>query len=200
MRNMKYFALLAGYLLGSIPFGYLVSKYLKGINILEHGSGNIGFTNVLRTVGWPPALVVLVGDIGKGALAAWLGLTTGGQLFGIFCGIAALLGHSFSVFLRFKGGKMVATGLGVLIVLTPKVAVVTAVIWLSTLFITKYVSLASILAAISLFPSIVMFDESLGMKIFLATAGTFIIYKHRKNIDRLIKGQESKIGQKAGRK
>jgi glycerol-3-phosphate acyltransferase PlsY len=81
---MEYIALLAGYLLGSIPFGYLVSKYWKGINILEHGSGNIGFTNVLRTVGWPPALVVLVGDIGKGALAAWLGVATGGQLFGIF--------------------------------------------------------------------------------------------------------------------
>lgn len=197
---MEYIALLAGYLLGSIPFGYLVSKYWKGINILEHGSGNIGFTNVLRTVGWPPALVVLVGDIGKGALAAWLGVATGGQLFGIFCGIAALLGHSFSVFLRFKGGKMVATGLGVLIVLTPKVALVAAVIWLSTLFLTRYVSLASILAAIGLFPSMFIFDESPGMKIFLAAAGLFVIYRHRNNIDKLIKGQEYKIGQRAERK
>jgi len=193
---MNYLALLAGYLLGSIPSGYLVSKYWKGINILEHGSGNIGFTNVLRTVGWPPALMVLVGDIGKGALAAWLGLITGGQSFGIFCGIAALLGHSFSVFLRFKGGKMVAAGLGVLIVLSPKTALVAAVIWLGTLFITRYVSLASILAAIGLFPAMFVFDESLGMKVFLAAAGLFVIYRHRVNISRLIKGQEYKIGQK----
>lgn len=200
MRNMEYFALVAGYLLGSIPFGYLVSKYLKGINILEHGSGNIGFTNVLRTVGWQPALLVLVGDIGKGALAAWLGLISGGQTIGIFCGIAALLGHSFSIFLRFKGGKMVATASGVLMVLAPKVALVATVTWLGTTFITRYVSLASILAAIGVFLSMFIFNESPGMKIFLALAGTFIIFKHRKNIDRLLKGQESKIGQKAGPK
>lgn len=197
---MKYFALFAGYILGSIPFGYLVSKYWKGINILEHGSGNIGFTNVLRIVGWPPALMVLVGDIGKGALAAWIGFKTGGESFGILCGIAALLGHSFSVFLRLKGGKMVATGLGVLIVLTPKVALVAAVIWLSTIFITRYVSLASILAAIGLFPSMFVFDQSTGMKVFLAAAGFFVIYRHRANIDKLLKGQEYKIGQKAKRK
>lgn len=197
---MQYFALLAGYILGSIPFGYLVSKYWKGINILEHGSGNIGFTNVLRTVGWPPALVVLVGDIGKGALAAWFGLHIGGQTFGILCGLAALLGHSFSVFLKFKGGKMVATGLGILIVLTPKVAIVVALIWLSTLFISRYVSLASILAAAGLFPTMFVFDETAGMKVFLAAAGLFVIYRHRVNIEKLIKGQEYKIGQKAGRK
>ncbi|MDT3700083.1 MAG: glycerol-3-phosphate 1-O-acyltransferase PlsY [Thermincola sp.] len=197
---MQYFALLAGYILGSIPFGYLVSKHWKGINILEHGSGNIGFTNVLRTVGWPPALVVLVGDIGKGALAAWFGLHTGGQIFGILCSLAALLGHSFSVFLKFKGGKMVATGFGIFIVLTPKIAIVVAVIWLSTLFIFRYVSLASILAAAGLFPLMFIFDESTGMKVFLAMAGLFAIYRHRVNIEKLIKGQEYKIGQKAERK
>jgi glycerol-3-phosphate acyltransferase PlsY len=95
---------------------------------------------------------------------------------------------------------MVATGLGVLIVLTPKVALVAAVIWLSTLFLTRYVSLASILAAIGLFPSMFIFDESPGMKIFLAAAGLFVIYRHRNNIDKLIKGQEYKIGQRAERK
>lgn len=197
---MNYLTLAAGYLLGSIPFGYLVGKYWKGINILEHGSGNIGFTNVLRTLGWPPALVVLLGDIGKGALAAWIGLKAGGEPFGILGGITALLGHSFSVFLRFRGGKMVATGLGVLIVLAPGVAVVAAVIWLSTIFLTRYVSLASILAAIGLFPSMFAFNESTGMKVFLAVAGIFVIYRHRVNIDRLLKGQEYKIGQKAERK
>lgn len=197
---MNYLTLAAGYLLGSIPFGYLVAKYWKGLNILEHGSGNIGFTNVLRTIGWPPALAVLLGDIGKGALAAWLGLTTGGQTFGILCGITALLGHSFSVFLRFRGGKMVATGLGVLIVLAPKVALVAAVIWLGTIALTRYVSLASILAAVGLFPSMFAFDESTGMKAFLAAAGILVIYRHRVNIERLLKGQEYKIGQKAERK
>ncbi len=197
---MNYLAVMTGYLLGSIPFGYLVSKYWKGINILEHGSGNIGFTNVLRTVGWLPAIVVLFGDVGKGALAAWLGVRNGGEAFGIFCGMAAMLGHSFSVFLKFKGGKLVATALGVLLVLAPKVALVGAGMWLLTLALTRYVSMASILAAVSVIPSMFIFGESPGMKVFLGIAAAFLIYRHRSNIGRLLKGTEYKIGQKAERK
>lgn len=197
---MKYLAVVAGYLLGSIPFGYLVSKYWKGINILEYGSGNIGFTNVLRTIGWRPAAVVLAGDICKGALATWIGLKTGGQVLGILSGSAALLGHSFSVFLHFRGGKLVASGLGVLLVLSPKAALVAACVWLLTVFITRYVSLASILAAISLFPSMFILGESVQMKLFLGLAAIFVIYRHRGNIQKLIKGQEFKIGQKVNRK
>lgn len=197
---MRYFAVIVGYLMGSVPFGYLVSKYWKGINILEYGSGNIGFTNVLRTVGWKPAAVVIVGDIGKGALAAWIGLRTGGELTGIFSAVAALLGHSFSLFLKFRGGKMVATGFGVLLVLAPKVAVTAVAVWLTVLALIRYVSLASILAAVSLLPAMYIFRVSTAMKVFLGAAALFIIYRHRSNFKKLINGQEYKIGQKAERK
>ncbi len=196
---MNILAVIIAYLLGSIPFGYIVSKYWKGINILEHGSGNIGFTNVLRTIGWPPAAVVLIGDIGKGAMAAWIGLMIS-QPFGIFCGIAAMLGHSYSIFLKFRGGKLVATSLGVLLVLTPETAVLALIIWLITLGVTRYVSLASILAGIGVIPAMFYFKEPDAIKFFLAVAVAFVIFRHRDNIGRLINGSEYKIGQKAERK
>lgn len=196
---MNFLAVILGYLLGSIPFGYIVSKYWKGINILEHGSGNIGFTNVLRTVGWPPAIVVLIGDVGKGALAAWVGLHIN-QSFGIFCGMAAMAGHSFSIFLRFRGGKLVATSLGVLLILTPKTAFAALIIWLVTLGLTRYVSLASILAGAGVIPAMFYFKEPNSLKMFLGTAAAFVIFRHRDNIKRLLHGTEYKIGQKADEK
>ncbi len=197
---MNYLAVLTGYLLGSIPFGYLLCRYGKGINILQYGSGNIGFTNVLRTVGWPLALVVLIGDISKGALAALLGIKAGGETIGILSGMAAMLGHSYSVFLRFRGGKLVATGLGVLLLIAPKVAAAAAVIWLLTVALTRYVSLASILAAASLLPSGFWFRESNNIKIFLGLAAVLVVYRHRVNMQRLINRTEYRIGQKADRK
>ncbi len=191
-----YVAILAGYLLGSVPFGYLVSKYWKGINILEHGSGNIGFTNVLRTLGWQPAAVVLAGDISKGALAAWLGLYTGGEIFGILCGLAALIGHSFSVFLKFRGGKLVASGFGVLLMLVPEVALTALAAWLVAVILTRYVSLASITASVAMFLAMFLFDESGAMKVFGSIAAVFVILRHRANIRRLLRGEESKINRK----
>lgn len=193
---MRYLVLLAAYLLGSIPFGYIVSKYTKGINITQHGSGNIGFTNVLRTIGLGPALIVLVGDIFKGAAASWLGIHFFSEGLGILCGMAAILGHSFSVFLKFKGGKLVSTSLGVLLVLAPQVALVAATVWALTLFLTRYVSLASIMAGISVVPTMFIFNESKEMKIFLFLAIVLLIYRHRANVSRLLNGTEYKIGQK----
>jgi len=194
---MQYFVILTGYLLGSIPFGYLVCRYWKGINILEHGSGNIGFTNVLRIAGWTPAGAVLAGDLGKGALAAWLGLQAGGELFGIMGGMAALLGHSFSLFLKFRGGKLVASGLGVLLVLVPEVAITALVLWLATVGLTRYVSLASILAGASVPISMFLYRESTALKIFGVVAAAFVVYRHKANISRLLKGEENKIGKKS---
>lgn len=196
---MRYLIILIGYLLGSIPFGFIVSKYIKGINITQHGSGNIGFTNVLRTVGLGPAIIVLIGDIGKGAVAAWLGAHYIGEGLGILCGVAAMLGHSFSIFLKFKGGKLVATSLGVLIVLAPQVALIGALVWVVTLLITRYVSLSSILAGISVLPSMFVFNETAEMKVFLAVAVVFLIYRHKSNVSRLLNGTEYKIGQKTGK-
>ena len=197
---MNFLAVITGYILGSIPFGYLVCKYWKEINILEYGSGNIGFTNVLRSAGWPPAALVLIGDVSKGALAAYLGIKTGGVNFGIFCGLAAMVGHSFSIFLKFRGGKLVATGLGVLLVLAPEAAAVAVVTWFLALALTRYVSLSSILASISLLPSMFMFRESNSIKIFFVLVAGFIIYRHKSNIQKLLNGTEFKIGQKADRK
>ncbi|TLM99909.1 glycerol-3-phosphate acyltransferase, partial [bacterium] len=141
---MRFLAVLVSYLLGAVPVGYITCRYWKGLNILQHGSGNIGFTNVLRTAGKGPAALVLVGDISKGALAAYLGIYSGGENWGILCGIAAMLGHSYSVFLRFKGGKLISTGAGVLFVLAPEIGGIAAAAWLSTLAVTRYVSVASI--------------------------------------------------------
>ncbi|ADG82433.1 glycerol-3-phosphate 1-O-acyltransferase PlsY [Thermincola potens] len=192
---MKFAVLLLSYLLGSIPVGYIVCKLGKGINIMEHGSGNIGFTNVLRVAGPLYGAVVLLGDTGKGMLAAYLGLKYGIQ-WGILGGIAAMLGHSFSIFLKLRGGKLVATGLGVLIILAPKVALTALVVWLITLAFTRYVSLSSILAGISVPIAMLAYQEPLPMVVFGAFAAGFVVIRHKSNIRKLMAGQEYKIGQK----
>lgn len=195
---MRFMTLLVSYLLGAIPVGYITCKYWKGLNILQHGSGNIGFTNVLRTAGKGPGAVVLLGDIGKGALAAYLGRYFGGENWGILCGTAAMLGHSYSVFIRFKGGKLISTGAGVLFVLAPEIGGIAAATWLSVLALTRYVSVASISAGVIMPLSMIILHKRLPMIIFGLTASLFVIYRHRENIKRLAAGQEYKIGQKAG--
>lgn len=197
---MRFLAVLVSYLLGAVPVGYITCKYWKGLNILEHGSGNIGFTNVLRTAGKGPGAVVLIGDIGKGALAAYLGTYFGGQNWGILCGVAAMLGHSYSVFLKFKGGKLISTGAGVMFVLAPEIGGIAAVTWLTILALTRYVSLASITAGLAVPASMILLNKSTPMIIFGLTASAFVIYRHRENIGRLLAGKEYKIGQQAGPK
>ncbi len=192
---MKYAVLLAAYLLGSIPFGYVVCKIGKGINIMEHGSGNIGFTNVLRVAGPAYGAVVLLCDIGKGMLAAYLTLRYGTS-WGIAGGVAAMLGHSYSIFLGFKGGKLVATGLGVLIMTAPKVALLAAVVWLVVVGLSRYVSLASMCAGISVPIGMYIFYPSTPLLIFGFFAAVFVIFRHKSNIKRLAAGQENKIGVK----
>lgn len=192
---MKFVALFIGYLLGSVPVGYILCKYGKGINIMEHGSGNIGFTNVLRIAGPLYGALVLFGDVGKGMLATYLGLQYG-VLWGIFAGIAAMLGHSFSVFLKFRGGKLVATGLGVLVMLVPKVALSALITWLIVLALTRYVSLSSILAGASVPIYMLVFKEATPLIIFGVFAALFVVIRHQSNIKKLINGQEFKIGQK----
>lgn len=167
------------------------------MNILRHGSGNIGFTNVLRIAGKGPASLVLVGDIGKGMLAAYLGLRFGGEFLGLLCGIAALVGHSYSVFIGFKGGKLISTGAGVLFVLAPEIGVIAAATWLTVLALSRYVSLASIAAGVMVPVSMIILQKSLPMTVFGLIAGIFAIFRHRENIKRLAAGKEYKIGQKA---
>lgn len=184
------------FLLGSIPFGYLVAR-AKGVDIFAAGSGNIGATNVGRVLGKKAGTLVLLLDIIKGLIPAVIGLKVLGSVEeGLWLGLAAVFGHTFSPFLKFKGGKGVATTLGLLIGATPLVALGSAVVFLPIYFTTRYVSLASIIGTASL-PFI---DWALGMPkmaiIVHSLIAVFVAFKHRANIKRLLNGTEPKFGVK----
>lgn len=187
--------LIIAFILGSIPFGIIIAK-AKGVDLKKVGSGNIGATNVLRSLGKWPAALTLLGDILKGTLAVALGRYIGaGSVYEGLIGISAILGHNFSLFLGFKGGKGVATSLGVLIIYTPQVALITLIIWFIVAIVTKYSSLGA-LVSFGLLPlNIFLFDDK--QKLFIAIIITAIIFiRHSDNIKRLINGTERKIGQR----
>ena len=185
---------LASYLLGSLPSGLWIGRNLYGIDLREHGSKNTGATNAYRILGRVPALLVFVCDTAKGMLGVYLGtLRVGGELAAVICGIAAICGHNWSVFLGFKGGRGVATGLGVIALLSPQVTLIVFAVWAGIVFITKYVSLASIIAA-ALVPILMWwFGEAREVLMFGVAAAAFVIIRHRPNIERLLKGEELKI-------
>lgn len=197
---LRYIALAIGsYLLGSIPFGFIVAKKLKGIDIRDHGSGNIGATNIMRVIGPVPAAAVFIADILKGfipVMAAKIWIQPPSDLFIIGCGVIAIIGHTLSVFLNFKGGKGVATGLGVIIGLNPLIAAIAFGIWIVVLAISRYVSLASMVASLSVPIMMMYLQSSWTFTIFTAIIAIYIIIKHRENIVRIINGNESKIGEK----
>lgn len=184
------------YVIGSIPFGVLVAK-AKGVDLQNVGSRNIGATNVFRTVGKGAALVTLFGDFLKGAAAVMLGrVMIGGDFWEGIAGIAAIVGHIYSIFLSFRGGKGVATSFGVLAIYSPFSALISFIIWVLTAAYTRYSSLAAITAFVSLPLIFVVFNASI-IKISFAIALTFLItLKHRDNIKRLLEGTEAKIGEK----
>ncbi len=189
------FGLLA-YLMGSVPCGILVAK-TKNINIREHGSGNIGATNVARTLGKKEGVITLLGDSLKGILALWLSsffFTDPSKL--ALIGFMAFVGHLFSVFLKFKGGKGVATGLGVFLYLTPLAALGAIIVFAITLLICRYVSLGSILGALSLPAAGIILGVPQAYIIAGCIVAVLIIIKHRENISRLLAGTESKFGKK----
>jgi len=204
-------AAVVGYLLGSLPFGYLVAR-AKGVNIFEVGSKNPGATNVRRVLGNGPGYLVVVLDVLKGALATFapwgyrllvkdgphapaLDATDYGYL-AIAGMVGAVLGHSFSCFTGFRGGKGVATGAGGFTVLFPLGAGIALVVFATTLAISRYVSLASMLAATSLPFAAFVFTRSLVLTGVSAAVAVFVIVRHRTNITRLLAGTETKIGQK----
>lgn len=185
------------FIIGSIPTGLLIAK-TKEIDLRKVGSGNIGATNVLRAVGKEAAILTLIGDMAKGIAPVVMGKFFG---FGIFdagiLGISAILGHNFSFFLKFKGGKGVATSLGVLLAFSPHVALLTITIWLLTVKRTRYSSLSALIAFGLLPLSIYILDYS-KEKMIIAIAITVLIFiRHTANIKRLMQGTESKIGEKA---
>ena len=196
-----------GYLLGSLPFGYVVAR-AHGVDIFKEGSGNPGATNVKRVLGEKfgrkgknAGNLVFVLDVVKGALAAsWLMFTplayTDARLLGLIGVIAAVLGHSFSVFTKFKGGKGVATAAGGLVVLIPMSCLIGAALWVLTFAITRYVSLGSVLAAVAVPAASWLRGNPLPFSIVATALGVFVIFRHRANIKRLLAGTEPKFAKK----
>jgi glycerol-3-phosphate acyltransferase PlsY len=198
---------LVAYLLGSIPTGYLIGKYVQGIDIREYGSGSTGATNVLRTLGKTAGATVLFVDMIKGMIAIALarGLYLGSfqpvpdswhYWLIILAGFGALIGHSKSIFLNFGGGKSVATSLGILLVMNPLVALGTLASFLVMLAIFRIVSLGSITGAIVVNLLMVFLAQPLPYLLFTLIGGTYVIARHWGNIQRLLAGTEPKIGQK----
>lgn len=191
-------ALILSYLIGAIPFGLLFSRLMGGVDVRTIGSGNIGATNVLRAAGKKAAILTLLADCLKGLLPV---LAASAHYAGSgvpeTCGIAAVLGHNFPVFLGFKGGKGVATSLGVVLALTPWIGLACLVIWLASAVIWRYSSLAA-LVAFAAYPGIVfaLGRDDRALQVLSLFLFSMIYYRHRGNIRRLLSGEEPKIGQK----
>ena len=197
--------LLVAYLLGSFPTGFLAAKLLKGIDIRDQGSGSIGATNVLRTLGKGPAIVVLLVDALKGALAIalanWIYPFTNNESLPLpwlvtLAGLFAVIGHSLPVWLKFKGGKSVATSLGILLAMSWQVGLATLGVFAVVVAITRIVSISSIAGAIAVSLFMILFKQPLPYLIFAIAAGIYVIWRHRSNIQRIIAGTEPKVGQK----
>lgn len=183
------------YLIGSIPFGYLVAKLTKGIDIRQHGSGNIGATNVARVLGKIPGVVTLVMDMLKGFIAVTMVpmLLSGGELSKILCVVFVISGHNWPVFLQFRGGKGVSTTAGALIGLFPIVFASCFCLWGLVFTLTRYVSAASILAAVSLPVFLFLYKEPVGFQVLGVIVALIGIWRHQTNIKRLISGTEKKF-------
>jgi len=186
----------AAYLLGSIPTSYLVGR-LKGIDLRQHGSGNLGGTNAYRVMGAAAAVPVVVVDVGKGFVPAyffplWDG--TAAPDLALVYGVSAIAGHVWSVFVRFQGGKGVATGGGVIIALAPTSALISLLVWIGFVTLTGYVSLGSLAAATLVPVTAWLTDESSSTVVFCAVMALFVWWTHRDNIRRLMRGEENRFG------
>ena len=194
---MCYPAVGAAYLLGSVPFGYILGKFFKVSDIRRHGSGNIGATNVLRLLGWRAALPVLLLDAGKGTAAVLAARALGcDPIFVLAAALAVLVGHCFPLFLKFKGGKGAATGIGLLIPLSGYVCASAVLLAVIVIALTRYVSLGSILGALSVPLLFYLYGFEPLYIIFGAVMALLVIARHGENIKRLLSGSESKFGQK----
>jgi acyl phosphate:glycerol-3-phosphate acyltransferase len=200
---------IGSYLLGSIPFGYLAGR-IAGVDIRNCGSGNVGATNILRTLGKSYGYPVFAADFLKGFAAVKVSMLIAtrvqpegisSEMFGIVAAVSSVLGHSFPVWLRFKGGKGVATSAGALFGLAPVAALIGTAIWILTFLLTRYVSMASITAAAAL-PLIILItswlSQSGGKSLFYSSAclAAVVIWRHRSNLSRLMRGTEPRFTRK----
>ena len=186
-------AFVIAYLIGSVPSGVILTRLGGAGDVRQIGSGNIGATNVLRTGRKGLALATLAFDILKGALPVWLGFRYLGPDIAVIAGLGAVIGHCFPVWLKFQGGKGVATACGVVAALTPVVALIALALFVAVVLLTRYVSLASILAAAATGPLAFWLDQFQPGQLYLALALP-IVLKHAGNIRRLLKGEEAKLG------
>jgi glycerol-3-phosphate acyltransferase PlsY len=189
-------AVLVGYLLGSVPFAFVLSRRLRGIDIRQTGSGNVGAANVLRTSGIAAALVVMALDACKGAGSVLViqRMTTGDAAPAAAAGLAAIVGHIYPVWLRFRGGKGVATAAGVFSVLTPWAMLPAIGIFVATVWVTRFISLGSIAATLSLGPIAYAMHAPPWVIWSAAGAATVIVFRHRANLARVWSGTERRIG------
>jgi glycerol-3-phosphate acyltransferase PlsY len=191
--------ILGAYLLGSIPFGLVFSKMFAKIDIREYGSHNIGATNVYRNLGKTLGVLTLLADIGKGFLPAWLaGALTGSEIMVSATALAAFLGHLYPVYLKFSGGKGVATAVGGYLVLAPGALLGAFVVFVLAMVAFRYVSVSSMAAALAV-PLFMCLSPGSHSQAFLITAAiisALIVLRHKENIKRLVAGEESKVGKK----
>ncbi|HSG13614.1 MAG TPA: glycerol-3-phosphate 1-O-acyltransferase PlsY [Gaiellaceae bacterium] len=187
-------AILGGYLLGSLPFAYWVPRLVRGEDIRTKGSGNVGASNVFRVYGWPLGAPVGLLDVAKGFAAASLGLWIGGALVGVLAAAAAMAGHARPIFLRFeRGGKMAATAGGATFALAPLVAAICLGVWIVTVAVSRYASVATIATALSLAALVVALGYAWPIVVFGVAGAAAVITVHRQNIRRLLNGTENRF-------
>jgi glycerol-3-phosphate acyltransferase PlsY len=188
---------LASYLVGSIPSSYIAGRLARNIDLRQHGSGNLGATNTFRVLGAKVAAPVMIFDMAKGFVPAglfaqWDGHDAWG--WALAYGAAAILGHVFSIYMRFQGGKGVATATGVFLALSPLAVSIAIVAWLVVLIASKMVSLASITAAVVLIPALLLTESRREVLLMGIAVAAFVIFAHRANIRRIMRGEEHRFG------
>ena len=186
---------MGAYLIGAIPVGYLVARAL-GVDIRRQGSGNIGATNVLRTLGRGPAVATLLSDVAKGFVGAWVGSRAGpGTLWGAAGIVLVVVGNCWPVFLGFQGGKGVATALGAFLRATPWAILPAAVVWVALLASFRFVSLASLCASLGLPLAILLLGYRTPLALAGAAVALIVVLRHRENVQRLLAGTERRFGE-----
>ena len=185
------------YLVGSIPFGLLISQAVGRVDIRQHGSGNIGTANVLRIMGKRAAALTLIGDLIKGLLPVLAARLLGGsELLLAGVGMAAVVGHNWSIYLRFTGGKGVATSFGALLAMTPLPALFGLLVWLAVLLVSRYTSLAALAASVCV-PPLIFFSSGFGPYFFFSILAALLIFvRHQDNIKRIWAGTERRVDQR----
>jgi glycerol-3-phosphate acyltransferase PlsY len=198
MTLVAVLVVVSAYLLGSIPFSYLVARRWGVADVRKEGSGNVGATNVMRSAGKAAGITAFVLDFAKGLGASWSAVVLGGDAtYGLLAAAAAVVGHMYPVWLSFKGGKGVATGAGAFLPLAPAAVGIAVVVFASTAAITRYVSLGSVAGALALVAGVFLLGNAPLVSWGALGVASLIVFKHRGNLARIARGSENRLGKKA---